>query len=413
MSGNEKNLLPNYGIMYGEAPSNSPGWRESAETWINKEGNLCMFGGWNRDDEILGDFWCYNLSPSKPKLAAAPDEVLLLNPGYYLSKNKTPTVQIRGLGIGSRVELYKDAECKSLLKSLDGVTAKNVNIVTPELEDGDYHFAAKQVDIFGNVSPCSLSVASYKVDSSFVNSAPSFTNPAQNFGEGTQWVFGDAPVGEVGWPISTFTEDFLDQDPNAVAGIAVVSADQSKGTWYYTSDAGAQWTVLEKVSMEHAKLLVSDEKTRLYYRPNDFKKEQIASTLEVKAWDRSDAAHGDLVNTTGENQTAFSVGSKVLNFAQRKIPETCSVRKEAGCAVQCPAGEHIGQAAAYLGSENCDNLPDHFSGTHICKVPENCIGRTSCSYVFDQTKCGRSCNGSNEKGLLVVDCVPTISAIPN
>ncbi len=59
-------IAPVYGTMGVPDIANKPGFRESAATWSDNEGNLWMFGGWGYGASgsfgVLNDLWKYNIS---------------------------------------------------------------------------------------------------------------------------------------------------------------------------------------------------------------------------------------------------------------------------------------------------------------------------------------------------------------
>ncbi len=118
------------------------------------------------------------------------------------------------------------------------------------------------------------------------------------------------PVGAVGSPINNFTGGIIDVDAGAVKGIAIVSANQVNGTWYYSLDGGASWNLLGSLSNASAKSLADNANTRLYFQPVANFNGTISSGLTIRAWDQTSGATGDVVSTTiNGGATAFSVAT--------------------------------------------------------------------------------------------------------
>lgn len=109
------------------------------------------------------------------------------------------------------------------------------------------------------------------------------------------------PVGQV--------DNVTDADAGAQLGVAVTAAD-ANGTWYYSVDNGANWSLLGAVSTANARLLAADSSTRLYFRPNADFNGNLASALTIRAWDQTSGTNGGLADTsTSGGMTAFSANT--------------------------------------------------------------------------------------------------------
>ncbi|ACB35993.1 outer membrane adhesin like protein [Leptothrix cholodnii SP-6] len=95
------------------------------------------------------------------------------------------------------------------------------------------------------------------------------------------------PVGAVGSLIGAFTGGSSDADTGAAKGIAITGADTSKGSWYYTTDGGANWQALGAVSATSARVLADDGNTRLYFKPAAHANGDVTAGLTFKAWDQN------------------------------------------------------------------------------------------------------------------------------
>ena len=110
-----------------------------------------------------------------------------------------------------------------------------------------------------------------------------------------------APVGAVGTLVSTLTGNgnVTDADgANAhdgatpgLVGIAIVGADTTEGTWFYSTNNGATWTEfagsgLTAISGTNALHLVADANTRIYFEANSGANGTVANALTFRAWDQ-------------------------------------------------------------------------------------------------------------------------------
>ncbi|GAA6619819.1 DUF4347 domain-containing protein [Scytonema sp. NUACC26] len=131
-----------------------------------------------------------------------------------------------------------------------------------------------------------------------VNDAPTLTEaqvtfPAINNNAGV-------PIGAVGTPVSSLVrlgDNVIDPDVNAVTGIAVINANNSNGTWFYSSDNGTNWIPLGLVSENNARLLSANASTRLYFLPNAGFNGPIDNVLTFRAWDQTVGTNGGSADT--------------------------------------------------------------------------------------------------------------------
>jgi hypothetical protein len=127
-----------------------------------------------------------------------------------------------------------------------------------------------------------------------------------------------APVGAVGSAVSSLVDFALpagqldnvtDLDAGALLGIAIVALDEGDGRWFFSVDAGANWSPLDGVSVTAARLLAADAATRVYFRPDPGFEGRIAAALTFRAWDRSNGAAGGFANTTTSGGTTAYSGT--------------------------------------------------------------------------------------------------------
>ena len=86
-----------------------------------------------------------------------------------------------------------------------------------------------------------------------------------------------APVGAVGTLVSSLVnltppagglDNVTDADSGALTGIALTATNTTNGTWFYSTNNGANWTAVGAVTDNSALLLAADANTRLYFQPN-------------------------------------------------------------------------------------------------------------------------------------------------
>ena len=120
-----------------------------------------------------------------------------------------------------------------------------------------------------------------------------------------------APSGAVGSLVSTLANGVNITDPDGAnahdgsasgpAGMAIISADTTRGNWWFTTDNGASWTRfagtgLPAISANRALHLSADASTRLFFQPTtaDFNG-TLGVALGFRAWDQADGvANGTL-----------------------------------------------------------------------------------------------------------------------
>jgi hypothetical protein len=122
-----------------------------------------------------------------------------------------------------------------------------------------------------------------------------------------------APTGPVGTLITNLArvsgslKNVADNDLGALTGIAVIGADTSKGTWYYSLNNGSNWLALGNVGITGARLLAADAATRIYFKPKLDCNGTLAAALTFRAWDRTSGANGALLSTASNGgATTFS-----------------------------------------------------------------------------------------------------------
>ena len=127
----------------------------------------------------------------------------------------------------------------------------------------------------------------------------------------------DVPSGPVGTPVSQLVnlavpagqlDNVTDPDNGALLGIAITGAASTKGTWYFTTNAGITWLPLGAVTDTASRLLAADPSTRLFFKPNANYSGTQTAAISFRAWDQTSGVSGLTANTTiNGTSSAFSV----------------------------------------------------------------------------------------------------------
>lgn len=109
----------------------------------------------------------------------------------------------------------------------------------------------------------------------------------------------------------------IDNDMSPGLGIAVTQADETNGSWWYSTD-GAHWQAIDGLASEaHALLLAADNATRLRFQPNpDFNtaNPNLIPTLAFRAWDRTSGVNGSFADASvNGGTTAFSTAARWIS----------------------------------------------------------------------------------------------------
>ncbi|NIX75194.1 cadherin-like domain-containing protein [Microvirga terricola] len=140
-----------------------------------------------------------------------------------------------------------------------------------------------------------------------------------------------APVGTVGTLVSALvgTRNVTDIDAGALAGIVVTQADETNGTWWYTTDGGATWLRVGTLTPDNARLLPADANTRIYFEPDAAVHGMIATALTFHAWDRSVGTNGNIADAmmTG-GTTPFSTASDSVDVWVNTLVDGTPVHTE-------------------------------------------------------------------------------------
>lgn len=134
-----------------------------------------------------------------------------------------------------------------------------------------------------------------------------------------------APSGAVGTLVSALVDltvpsgqldNVTDPDVGAVTGMAITASNTANGSWFYSTNDGANWNALGAPSVSAARLLAADASTRIYFQPNTDFNGSIAGAITFRAWDRTSGTNGATANTTTNGgATAFSIATDVASIA--------------------------------------------------------------------------------------------------
>ena len=112
-----------------------------------------------------------------------------------------------------------------------------------------------------------------------------------------------------------------DIDTGAVEGIAAIGADNSHGTWQYSTDGGSNWFDLGSPTAMTARLLAADANTRVRFVPAADWYGVVSAGLTFKAWDRATGVNGSSADTsTSGGTTAFSNSSETAAVLVNALP---------------------------------------------------------------------------------------------
>ncbi|MDP9911823.1 VCBS repeat-containing protein [Variovorax boronicumulans] len=125
-----------------------------------------------------------------------------------------------------------------------------------------------------------------------------------------------APVGAVGTLVSSLVnlnppagglDNVTDADNGAITGIALTGVNATNGSWWYSTNGGANWAAVGAVSGASALLLAADANTRVYFQANSNFNGTVSDGITFRAWDQTSGAAGATVSTvTNGNSSAFS-----------------------------------------------------------------------------------------------------------
>jgi CSLREA domain-containing protein len=204
-----------------------------------------------------------------------------------------------------------------------------------------------------------------------LNTTPAVTLNAQQEDSG-------APSGAVGTLISSLVDyvdgagwnNVTDEDSGASLGVAIVAANTTSGSWYYTINGGTNWSALGTVNTASARLLAADTLTRVYFVPNSNYNGTQSSAITIRAWDRSSGSNGSLADTaTNGGFTAFSAATDTVSLTINAVNDEQSITINTGASFsEGSAGNVI--TAAMLTTSDVDNTAAQLTYT-LTAIPTN------------------------------------------
>ena len=130
------------------------------------------------------------------------------------------------------------------------------------------------------------------------------------------------PTGAVGSLVSSLVDfavpsgqvdNVADPDTGALLGIAVTAADTANGSWWYSTNGGANWNPLGVVSNTSARLLAADANTRLAFQPNANYNGTLPGAITFHAWDQTSGTAGAFGDITITNNLRDNFGAVAYN----------------------------------------------------------------------------------------------------
>ena len=111
---------------------------------------------------------------------------------------------------------------------------------------------------------------------------------------------GPAPSGAVGTLVSSLVDlnppagglDNVTDADGILTGIALTGLDASHGSWFFSTDNGANWTAVGAVANDHALLLAADANSRLFFQPAPNFNGALAPAITFRAWDQTSGSNG-------------------------------------------------------------------------------------------------------------------------
>lgn len=164
-----------------------------------------------------------------------------------------------------------------------------------------------------------------------------------------------SPVGATGTLVSSLIGGISDADLGALRGIAIVGADTTQGTWFFSTDNGSQWQSLGAPSAGAGRLLMADAGTRLYFHPAADYQGTVLAGLTIRAWDATSGTNGSTADVTSTGgSTAFSATTDTVSVSVTAVndapvatlPSSIAVSEDTATALTGISFADIDAAAA-------------------------------------------------------------------
>jgi hypothetical protein len=112
-----------------------------------------------------------------------------------------------------------------------------------------------------------------------------------------------------------------DVEADAVYGIAVTAVSNTNGTWQYSIDDGANWTLFGSPAATSARLLAADDATLVRFVPAANFFGTVANGLVFRAWDQTTGVAGTTADASlNGGATAFSVATASVSVLVNRLP---------------------------------------------------------------------------------------------
>jgi hypothetical protein len=287
---------------------------------------------------------------------------------YYTTNGGSTWTQIGTVSETSALLLAADAKSRLCFKPNGTFLGPIPSAITFHAWDQSSGTAGTLLDASVNGGSTSISVATDTASLTVIklNTAPvldSTKSPA------LVQVLEDAaaPVGKVGTLIDGLVhltgslKNVSDPDAGALTGIAV-TATSTLGTWYYSVNDGASWTLLGSVSETNARLLAADGLTRLYFKPIANLNGTLNGVFAFRAWDRTaGTTNGSLVSTqVNGGISPYSNSSDTAAITVTAVNDA-PVLDPAYAAAFLATNEDVGEPFGGIGTKVSDLV--HASGS--------------------------------------------------
>lgn len=185
----------------------------------------------------------------------------------------------------------------------NGTISSGISYRAWDQSDGSAIGGTATISTTGSSSAFSSATASASITVNPVNDAPvlnmtTYTIPAIT----------EDPTTNDGVLVSTILGSTMtDVDGTTTQGIAVYAADNTNGSWQYTTDNETTWTAFGTLSTAAARLLAADGNTRIRFVPTANYSGTVSSGLTFRAWDQSSGSVNNPVSFSATGgSTAFS-----------------------------------------------------------------------------------------------------------
>jgi Cadherin-like/Bacterial cadherin-like domain len=147
-----------------------------------------------------------------------------------------------------------------------------------------------------------------------VNDAPSLSG-SHDFSQ-----IDEDDTANIGELVSTLIAGKITDIDGPGVGIAVIAADNSNGSWQFSTNGGTSWTNFGNVNAGSARLLASNANTRVRFVPAADFNGTVSPGITFRAWDQSSGSNGGTANASSAGgATAFSSATASSDITVRSI----------------------------------------------------------------------------------------------